>query len=137
MTQEEAVGDRDTSHHCAVSGAGAAGARFRELAGWRARDLPQRPVHTRTLAEVNERQIKAVLYVKERGSITNQEYQSLSEVTKTTATRDLSALVSANVLLRKGTTGRGVSYVLKGSGWTQKRLKKGEESPGLTYRGMP
>jgi ATP-dependent DNA helicase RecG len=42
---------------------------------------------------LNERQIKAVLYVKERGKIINSEYQTLNLVSKRTATNDLSELV--------------------------------------------
>ncbi|MDX9748343.1 MAG: ATP-binding protein [Paludibacter sp.] len=42
---------------------------------------------------LNERQIKAVLYVKEKGRITNSEYQTLNSVSKRTATNDLSELV--------------------------------------------
>ncbi len=37
---------------------------------------------------LNERQLKAVLYVKERGKITNKEYQELTGASKPTATRD-------------------------------------------------
>jgi len=42
---------------------------------------------------LNERQIRAVLYVKEKGSITNKGYQNLFSVSRQTATRDLSDLV--------------------------------------------
>jgi len=41
---------------------------------------------------LNERQVKAVHYVKEKGKITNRDYQSLYSVSKATATRDLSVL---------------------------------------------
>lgn len=36
--------------------------------------------------ELSERQIKAVIYVKENGRITNREYQELVSTTKKTAT---------------------------------------------------
>jgi len=66
---------------------------------------------------LNERQIKAVLYVKERGRITNREYQELTGVSKRTATRDLDELLEKGVFERIGATGRGTRYVLKGSEW--------------------
>ena len=49
---------------------------------------------------LNERQIKAVLYVKEKGSITNKEYQELFKVSRQTATRDLSELVKLGIFER-------------------------------------
>lgn len=51
---------------------------------------------------LNERQIKAVLYVKEKGNITNKEYQELFKVSRITATRDLSELVEKGILMRVG-----------------------------------
>ncbi|MDR1973643.1 MAG: putative DNA binding domain-containing protein [Bacteroidales bacterium] len=60
---------------------------------------------------LNDRQIKAVLYVKEKGKITNSEYQNINEVSKRTATNDLSELVSHFSLLRKiGTSGSNIWY---------------------------
>jgi len=41
---------------------------------------------------LNARQIKAVLYVKEKGRITSSEYQEINSVSKRTATNDLSEL---------------------------------------------
>ena len=65
---------------------------------------------------LSERQIKAVLYLKEKGSITNTQYQKLTRVAKATATRDLTELVEKFELLTKsGVTGVGTSYTLKGS----------------------
>ena len=64
---------------------------------------------------LNERQIKAVLYVKEKGRITNKEYQGLFGVSKPTASRELDDLVRKGILERIGATGRGTYYVLKGS----------------------
>lgn len=76
---------------------------------------------------LNDRQIKAVLIVKEKAKITNSEYQELFDVSKATATRDLTELVENFALLDKiGQTGVGTAYILKGSNgslWTQKRLK--------------
>ena len=58
---------------------------------------------------LNERQIKAVLYVKESGKITNKEYQKVCGVSERTASRDLSDLVSKKIFEQKGTTGRGLN----------------------------
>lgn len=63
---------------------------------------------------LNERQIKAVLYVKEKGKITNKEYQEITGVKKRQATDDLRELEKSGILLKIGTTGKGVHYVLKG-----------------------
>src|SRR5690606_20618030 len=65
---------------------------------------------------LNERQVKAVLFVKENGKITNSEYQELYSISKATATRDLTELVeNYNVLEKLGQTGVGTAYILKGS----------------------
>ncbi len=62
---------------------------------------------------LNERQIAAVMYVKENGKITNKEYQKLTGVSKRTATRDLEELVRRDVAEQIGSTGKGTEYVLK------------------------
>ena len=63
----------------------------------------------------NERQIKAVMYVKRKGKITNKEYQALNIISKKTASRDLNFLVEKGVFEQIGVTGKGTEYVLKGS----------------------
>jgi ATP-dependent DNA helicase RecG len=63
----------------------------------------------------NERQIKAVLFAKEKGKITNSHYQELNKVSKRTATNELTALVdSFKVLVKSGTLGAGVYYETMG-----------------------
>ncbi len=62
---------------------------------------------------LNERQIKAVMYVKEKGSITNKEYREICRISERTASRDLSKLVSIGVFEQKGITGRGTKYILR------------------------
>jgi ATP-dependent DNA helicase RecG len=52
---------------------------------------------------LNERQIKAVLYVKEKGKITNSEYQEVNNVTEQTALRDIKVLIENNVFIKTGT----------------------------------
>ncbi|MCE2496391.1 MAG: putative DNA binding domain-containing protein [Flavobacteriales bacterium] len=63
---------------------------------------------------LNERQVKAVLFVKGKEKISNSEYQELYEVSKATATRDLTELVEKWELFDKvGQTGAGTAYTLK------------------------
>lgn len=62
---------------------------------------------------LNDRQIKAVLYVKERGDITNKEYQQICGISARTATRDLADLVSRGIFEQVGITGKGTSYKLR------------------------
>ncbi|MCD6461921.1 MAG: transcriptional regulator, partial [Thermoplasmata archaeon] len=60
---------------------------------------------------LNERQIKGVLYVKERGEITNREYRTMFDVTDRTALSDLEGLCERKILTRMG-SGRSTKYVL-------------------------
>jgi len=62
---------------------------------------------------LRNRQMKAVTFIKTNGRITNAEYQSLTDVSRQTATRDLDELVRKSVVSRRGAK-RGVYYVLKG-----------------------
>lgn len=61
---------------------------------------------------LNERQIKAVNYLKEKGRITNKEYISSFNVSRITATRDLQDLVDKNILKFSETKGAGAYYEL-------------------------
>jgi ATP-dependent DNA helicase RecG len=61
------------------------------------------------------RQIKAVAYVKEHGSISNSEYQEIAKVSQRTATRDLNLLKMKDIFIAEGATGRGTVYKLKAS----------------------
>jgi len=64
---------------------------------------------------INERQMKAVLYAKENDRITNKEYQSINNVSKRTATNDLTELVEKFKILNKiGTSGAGIYYKTMG-----------------------
>jgi ATP-dependent DNA helicase RecG len=62
---------------------------------------------------LNERQIKAVLYAKEKGKITNGEYQKINNCSRATANRDLTELAQKDVLLRNDIAGAGANYQLK------------------------
>ena len=72
---------------------------------------------------LNNRQEKAVSFVKTKGRITNTDYQKVAETTKKTASRDLRDLVHKEILEQVGTTGRGTYYVLR------KTLRKGTAKP--------
>ncbi len=61
---------------------------------------------------LNHRQIKAVMYVKENGKITNKIYQELTGVSKPMASLDLTNLVERKIFNRIGVTGRGTEYIL-------------------------
>jgi ATP-dependent DNA helicase RecG len=64
----------------------------------------------------NPRQIKAVLYVKENGRITNSQYQKLNEIGKSVAIEELRDLTEKQIFLKIGETGRGTYYELKSQG---------------------
>ena len=59
---------------------------------------------------LNARQVKAVLYVKEKGKITTKEYQEVFNVARRTATRDLTELVEKRILKSSETKGAGAFY---------------------------
>ncbi len=61
---------------------------------------------------LNERQLKAVAYVKENASITNSKNQTICRVSKSTATRDIKELEDKRVLVNQGTKGSSAVYGL-------------------------
>jgi ATP-dependent DNA helicase RecG len=61
---------------------------------------------------LNDKQIKAVMYVKEKGKITNREYQELNFVSNKTAYLELSDIIKKNIFSVEG-SGRTVAYNLK------------------------
>ncbi|RLC35486.1 MAG: transcriptional regulator [Candidatus Nealsonbacteria bacterium] len=61
---------------------------------------------------LNERQIKAVMYVKEKGKITNKEYQDINDVSNKTAYLELSNTVERAILKVEG-KGKSTIYTLK------------------------
>jgi len=67
--------------------------------------------YLRTL-NLNERQIKALLYMKEHISITNAEYQKLNSLGKSVSTTELQDLMVEKLVEKIGTTGRGTKYIL-------------------------
>jgi len=80
--------------------------------------------------DLSERQLQAIAYVKEHGSIANLEYQKLTEVSKRTASRELNDLKTKNILVSEGGTGRGTVYRLQ----TKKGPKVGRNGAlGMQY----
>ena len=63
-------------------------------------------------ADLSQRQLLAVKYVKENGSITNSEYQTVCNVSKSTATRDIKELEDKGILVNQGTKGSSAVYEL-------------------------
>jgi ATP-dependent DNA helicase RecG len=61
---------------------------------------------------LNDRQIKAVLILNEKGKITNKEYQEINETTERTASRDLSDLVEKGIIKSSSIKGAGAFYTL-------------------------
>ena len=75
---------------------------------WRDHLTPQ----TIAAMGLNERQKKALEYLRKHRRITNSEYQGLFSVSKRTATEDMSQLLSSGMIEKIGTTGKGVFYRL-------------------------
>jgi ATP-dependent DNA helicase RecG len=61
---------------------------------------------------LNERKRRAIHFLKTYGKITNSQYQEEFSVAKRTASLDLAELVSAGLIDREGSTGKGVQYRL-------------------------
>lgn len=61
---------------------------------------------------LNERQIRAITYLKSNERITNADYQKLSGANRKTAARDLDVMVAMGIVDRLGEK-RGIHYVLK------------------------
>lgn len=62
---------------------------------------------------LNDRQVKAILFVKEFGSISNSKHQSLNNCSRNTATNDLRELLVKKLLFQRGSgVGAGSEYIL-------------------------
>lgn len=62
---------------------------------------------------LNDRQLKAVEYVKEKGKITNKEYQTLNTISERTASRELLELTEKRVLKSSETKGAGSHFYIE------------------------
>lgn len=61
---------------------------------------------------LNDRQVKAVLYAKDKGKITNSEYQEINDIKKSVSATELQDLTDRGILIKVGSTGRGTKYIL-------------------------
>ena len=61
---------------------------------------------------LTNRQLKAVAFVKEKGRITNSEYQGLNKTSDRTAYRELEKLTELNILVKEGEK-KGTYYKLR------------------------
>lgn len=82
--------------------------------------------------QLNARQIKAVLYVKEFGKISNSEYQQLTAASKRTVSADFQILIQKGILTKIGATGKGTQYILQRGNKGAKGAKKQGTVAGLT-----
>jgi ATP-dependent DNA helicase RecG len=62
---------------------------------------------------LSQRQLLAVKYAREHGSISNAIYQSIAVVSRRTAVRELNELKLKGILISETERGRGVSYQLE------------------------
>ena len=85
-----------------------------ERSGFRVAFLkdPFTPERLRSMG-LNDRQVDAVQYVRDHGSITNSEYRKLTGVKERTATAEMGVLVDKGVFERVGSTGRGTRYAAR------------------------
>jgi ATP-dependent DNA helicase RecG len=65
---------------------------------------------------LNNRQVKAVLFVKNRGKITSSDYQEINKTSGRTASRDLEHLVTVSIFKRIGIK-KGSYYELEVGGY--------------------
>jgi ATP-dependent DNA helicase RecG len=69
------------------------------------------PEYLKTLG-LNERQINAIEHLKNKGKITNSDYQTIFKVSRNTASRDLTDLVDKGLLKASSLKGAGSFYEL-------------------------
>lgn len=62
---------------------------------------------------MNPTQIKAILYVKEHGKISNKVLRDIADVSRATASREFASMVELGILEKHGLRGRGTTYSLK------------------------
>jgi ATP-dependent DNA helicase RecG len=61
---------------------------------------------------LNDRQTRAVAYLKTHQEITNTIYQTEFQAAKRTASRDMEEMITKGIVEKVGTTGKGVRYRL-------------------------
>lgn len=80
---------------------------------------------------LNERQVKAMLFLKEKGRLRRADYEALTGVSRSGAGRELSQLEGLGLIVKVGTTGRGAYYVLRTT-QTSQELPKNDPQNGKT-----
>ena len=99
----------------ACSRAGIPEPKFEENQGFRV--IFKKDIYTEEYLQklgLNERQIKAVMYVKQKARITNREYREMFNIKNRMALIDLSGLCDKRILTRVGKTGRATEYIIIG-----------------------
>ena len=66
--------------------------------------------------EINERQYRGLLYLREHGEIHRREYVQVAGVSERTAAHDLAELVERSLLVPSGGRGRSAAYRLREHG---------------------
>ena len=88
---------------------------FKSIRGLEFRTILARDVLTESVLEklgLNERQLKAVKYVKEKERISTGEYRDMTKTSESTALRELRQLTKLGVLEKVGTSGRAAHYII-------------------------
>ena len=77
------------------------------------RKQKEKTLSNESFKHLNERQIKAIEFIKNNTRIRNSDYQKINGVSRKTASRDLKVLVDNNVFILKDAIGAGAYYELK------------------------
>jgi ATP-dependent DNA helicase RecG len=80
------------------------------------------------LADLNDRQRKALAVLAERNRITNRDYREMFGVSHTTAVSDLSDLIGKGLIEQAG-VGRGIYYCLSQQVWLDEKTQGGKSNP--------
>jgi ATP-dependent DNA helicase RecG len=75
---------------------------FEEVSGSIVVTLKKYKISDEDLEKLNERQKKAVEYMKKRRTISRTQYSKLTNCSERTASRDLEGLLRHNIIVRKG-----------------------------------
>lgn len=76
------------------------------------KDVTVVEIEEKNLEGLNERQKKALEYIKGKNSITKGKYMEINKISHKTAYEELNGMVNKNIILRKG-KGRATIYLFK------------------------
>ena len=71
----------------------------------------EKPLDEEILRDLNERQKKALDYIKDKGRITNKEYREINKIGRRHTIKELNKLIDEGIITKKG-KGRSIHYVL-------------------------